>query len=110
MASGRFLNEDDYPIDRFSSAASLYRGKKRFLFGDYEAIYVSPKSPIPSPDLCDMVQCTGGKLTTVWRKASVIVGQFKLEANVPCVSGTWILDCIEKGVTLPLSDYLMKRH
>ncbi|KAK4002058.1 microcephalin [Daphnia magna] len=109
MASGKFLNEDDYQIERFSNAASLYRGKNKCLFGDYEAIFVSSKSPIPSPDLCDMIQCAGGNLTSVSKKASLIVGQLKPEANVPCVASIWILDCIEKGVILPLTDYLMKR-
>ncbi len=107
MAKGSWLNEDDYKVERFSAAASLYRTKKRRLFGDYESIYVSSKSPIPPRDLCDMIKCAGGELTNVSKKASIIVGQWKPQANVPCVTGTWILDCIEKGLTLPLTDYLI---
>lgn len=107
MANGQFLNEDDYPVDRFSAAASLYRNKKTSLFGEYEAIFVSIKSVIPSRDLCEMIKCAGGNLTTISKKASIIVGQMKPDANVPCVAGTWILDCIEQGVTLPLTNYIM---
>ena len=107
MAKGKFLNEDNYPVARFSAAASLYRQKKTFLFGEYEAIFVSCKSVVPSRDLCDMIKCVGGNLTTVSKKASIVVGQLKTEVNVPCVTGTWVLDCIEQGVTLPLTKYLM---
>ena len=106
MVKGKFLNEDDYPVERFSAAALLYR-KKISLFGEYEAIYVSLKSVIPSRDLCDIIKSVGGNLTSVSKKASIIVGQINPEVNAPCVNGTWILDCIEQGVTLPLTHYLM---
>lgn len=108
IAQGKWLKEDDYAVERFSAAASLYQGKKKCLFGNFEFIYVSLKSPIPPRDLCDMIKCAGGELTNVSKKASIIVGQWKPQANVPCVTGTWVLDCIEKGSTLPFADYLIK--
>ena len=106
MAEGKWLNEDDYPVERFSAAASLYRTNKRVLF-EKEIFYVSSRSKIPSRDLCELIKCAGGELTNVSKKASIIVGHRKPQVNVPCVSGTWILDCIEKGLTLPLTNYLI---
>lgn len=106
-AAGLWLDEDKYPVERFSAAATLYRQKKIRLFEDYPSIYVSSKSLIPSRDLTSLIRCAGGHVTTVSKTASVVVGQWKPQVNVPCVSGTWILDCIEKGLTLPLIDHLL---
>lgn len=106
MAQDRWLEEDKYLVERFSIAASLYSRKKR-LFGNFDPIFVSSKSRIPPRDLCDIIKCAGGELTTVSKKAALIIGQWKPEANVPCVTGTWILDSVEKGLTLPLTDYLI---
>lgn len=107
IAQGKWLKEDDYPVERFTAAASLYREKKIRLFENYESIFVSLKSHIPPRDLCDIIKCAGGELTSVRRKASLIVGHLKPEASVPCVAGTWVLDCVEKGLTLSLNNYLI---
>lgn len=106
IAEGKWLKEEDYPVARFSVAASLYQGKKRRLFENYESIYVSGKSTPPRDVLCDIIKCAGGVLTNVLKKAALIVGRWEPEA-APCVTGTWVLDCIEYGMTLPLTNYLI---
>lgn len=108
-SAGRWLDEDDYPVERFSVAAARYRqaGKSSKLFKDYPSIYVSSKSVIPQRDLCDLIRCSGGHVTNVWKQAALIVGQHMSQANAPCVNGTWVLDCIEKGLSLPLVDYYL---
>ena len=70
-------------------------------------MYISPKSVIPFRDLCDLVKCSGGNVINSSKKAGLIVGQWKENENVPCVSGKWILDCIEHGNVLPFDHYLM---
>ena len=107
VKAGRWLAEDDYPVDRFSGAAALYRAEKKNLFKDYASIYVSSKSLIPQRDLSDLIRCIGGHVTSTWKQASLIIGHRNAQASVPCVNGTWVLDCIEKGLTLPLIDYYL---
>ena len=110
MEQNRLLDEEDYVVERFAKRAAFYREsrKNRRIFDDYPAIFVSSKSPIPHRDLNDLITSAGGHLTSTCTKASVIIGQLKPNAHeIPCVSGTWILDCIEQGCSLPLADYLL---
>ena len=106
MAKGEWLNEDKYPVERFSAAASLYRANKLLLF-ENNSLYVSSMSKVPKNDLCDLIECVGGKVTNILKRASIIVGQHKPLVDVPCVTSNWILDSIEKGVTLPLTNYII---
>lgn len=55
-----------------------------------------------------MIKAAGGHLTTTSKKATLVIGQYKPHLNVPCVAGKWVLDCIEKGKTLALTDYLLQ--
>ena len=105
----RWLDEDRYEVARFAERAAFYRRSKknRRLFDAHSAIYVSPKSTIPHRDLSDLIGCAGGRLASHSTKATLIIGRFKAQAGVPCVNGTWILDCIEQGTHLPLTSYLL---
>ena len=74
------------------------------LFADY-TIHISPKSTIPFRDLSDLVKRSGGNVTSTWKKANLVVGVWK--EDLPCVKGTWILDCIERVQILTYDDYLI---
>ena len=109
MTRGHWLDEDDYSLERFSAPSARYRGKlgEQRLFCDYPSIYISSRSAVPQRDLIDLIKCVGGYITNSSQRASLIVGQFKQHVNVPCINGKWILDCIEAGVTLPLTAYIL---
>lgn len=101
IREGCWQNEDGYPVERFSDCSRRMEGD---LLADFN-IYISPKSAIPFRDLSDLVKRTGGNLTNASKKANLVVGVWK--EDVPCVKGTWILDCIEKGRILTYDDYLI---
>jgi len=100
LREGHWQNEDDYPVERFSARE---RKRTEKLFAGYD-VYVSPKSPIPFRELSDLVERAGGHASTSSKKANLVVGAWK--ENLPCVTGTWILDCIETGHIVKLDDYL----
>ena len=108
MAKGYWLQEDEYTVERFSACATLYARDKISLFHEFSPIYVSSKSPIPHRDLCDLIKCGGGHVVHSSLKSSLIIGKLKPNANsVPCISGTWVLDCIERRLMLPLTNHVL---
>ena len=101
IREGCWQSEDSYPVERFSQCCTRMKNN---LFADYN-VYVSPKSTIPFRDLLDLVKRSGGNVTSTPKKANLVIGVWK--EDLPCVTGTWILDCIEKGEILTYDGYAM---
>ena len=106
MRENRWLDENDYPVERFSKIATIYRENKFNLFKELDNVYISPKSGIPCADLREFLKYGGGKLVDFPEKAELIIGCRQFNVRTICVTGTWVLDSIEKGCTLPFADYV----
>lgn len=80
------------------------------IFAQCGYIYVAKSSEPRCSDLRELIALCKGKVTTVLRNASIVVGEkVKQDAagGITCVTEMWILDSITFNVKKPFKKYLI---
>nr|CAD7194643.1 unnamed protein product [Timema douglasi] len=118
LERGRWLEEEEFEIDHFSSAVKHCRLEKQcfgpafkqVLFRRCGPIFVAHNTSPPTTDLQDLVKLCGGRVAKSTRGAAIVVGVPVRNEQVACVSENWVLDSIMWNRLKPTKDYILERR
>nr|CAD7455205.1 unnamed protein product [Timema tahoe] len=118
LERGRWLEEEEFEIDDFSSAVKQCRLEKQCFGPAFKQVLFRPCGPIfvahgtcpPATDLQDLVKLCGGRVAKSPRGAAIAVGVPVRNEQVACVSENWVLDSIMWNRLKPTKDYTLERR